>query len=77
MQALLAEGDPVMYQKQIVYDRKTGDFAYYLNGELVGYAPTYLEAETRLNRLVYDLLSKPILQPTIEPSTPTDDAYVA
>ncbi len=47
-----------MYRKMIVYDRKTGDFAMYLDGELVGYAPTYLDAETRLNQLVYQLLTK-------------------
>lgn len=47
-----------MYRKMIVYDRKTRDFALYLNGELVGYAATYLEAESKLNRLVYELLSR-------------------
>jgi hypothetical protein len=46
-----------MYRKMIVYDRKSRDFAMYLNGELVGYAPTYLQAEASLNQLVYELLS--------------------
>lgn len=46
-----------MYRKTIVYDRKSRDFAMYLNGELVGYAPTYLQAEATLNQLVYELLS--------------------
>jgi hypothetical protein len=48
-----------MYRKLITYDRKTGDFAMYLNGELVGYAATYLQAESNLNKLVYELLSRP------------------
>jgi hypothetical protein len=48
-----------MYRKVITYDRKTGDFALYLNGDLVGYAATYLQAESTLNRLVYELLSRP------------------
>ena len=51
-----------MYRKMIVYDRKTKDFALYLNGELVGYAPTYLEAESILNKLVYELLARPSFQ---------------
>ncbi|HYF61828.1 MAG TPA: hypothetical protein VD886_03385 [Herpetosiphonaceae bacterium] len=51
-----------MYRKMIVYDRKTGDFAMYLNGELVGYAATYLQAESNLNKLVYELLAKPSFQ---------------
>ncbi len=52
------ESEPTMYRKMIMYDRKTGDFAMYLNGELVGYAATYLQAETTLNKLVYELLTK-------------------
>lgn len=48
-----------MYRKMIVYDRKTRDFALFLNGELVGYAATYLEGEAQLNKLVYELLSRP------------------
>lgn len=51
-----------MYRKMIVYDRETRDFAMYLNGELVGYAPTYLEAEIQLNKLVYELLARPGFQ---------------
>lgn len=47
-----------MYHKMIQYDRETGDFAMHLNGELVGYAATYLQAETTLNKLVYELLTK-------------------
>jgi hypothetical protein len=45
-----------MYQKQIVYDGEVHVFAMYLDGDLVGFARTYQEAETTLNRLVYELL---------------------
>lgn len=46
-----------MYRKEIVYDRETRDFAMYLDGELVGFARTYHEAEVDLDSLVFDLLS--------------------
>lgn len=46
------------YRKIITYDRVTGDFACYLDGQSVGYAPTYIAAETRLNELVYNLLTR-------------------
>ena len=59
---LKRESESAMYRKMIVYDRKTGDFAMYLNGELVGYAANYLQAESNLNKLVYELLSKPSFQ---------------
>jgi hypothetical protein len=49
-----------MYKKQIKFDRATKDFAMFLDGELVGYARTYLEAEVTLNQLVYELLSNEI-----------------
>jgi hypothetical protein len=51
-----------MYRKEIVYDRETRDFAMYLDGELVGFARTYHEAEVELDRLVYDLLSHNTIQ---------------
>lgn len=47
-----------MYDKAIIYDRETRDFAYYLDGELLGFARTYQEAETKLNALVHDLLRR-------------------
>jgi hypothetical protein len=47
-----------MWRKQIVYDRETKDFAMYLDGEFVGYALTYLEAEVTLNELALDLISQ-------------------
>lgn len=47
-----------MHDKAIVYDPETGDFAYYLDGELIGFARTYREAEAELDALVFDLLSR-------------------
>lgn len=46
-----------MYQKEIKYDRETRDYAMYLDGELIGFARTYQEAETTLDALVYELLN--------------------
>ncbi|NJM05080.1 hypothetical protein HC891_00875 [Candidatus Gracilibacteria bacterium] len=45
-----------MYEKEIVYDSETRDFAMYLDGDLVGFARTYQEAEVTLDELVYELL---------------------
>lgn len=45
------------YRKEIVYDRETRDYAMYLDGELVGFARTYHEAEVTLDRLVFELMS--------------------
>ncbi len=47
----------MMYQKEIVYDPETRDFAMYLDEELVGFARTYQEAEVTLDQLVFELLS--------------------
>jgi len=46
-----------VYQKEIAYDRETHDYAMYLDGELVGFARTYKEAEMTLDQLVFELLS--------------------
>lgn len=46
-----------MYQKEIVYDRDTHDYAMYLDGELVGFARTYHEAEVALDQLIFELIS--------------------
>ena len=46
-----------MYRKTIVHDRKTRDYAMYLDGELVGFARTYQEAEVTLDQLIFELLS--------------------
>ena len=46
-----------MYRKQIVHDRTTRDYAMYLDGELVGFARTYQEAEVTLDQLIFELTS--------------------
>ncbi|NTW04172.1 MAG: hypothetical protein HGA19_23375 [Oscillochloris sp.] len=46
-----------MYEKTITYDPETRDFAMYLDGELVGFARTYQEAEVTLDQIVFELLS--------------------
>lgn len=46
-----------MYEKEIVYDPETRDFAVYLDGELMGFARNYHEAEVMLDELIYDLLN--------------------
>lgn len=46
-----------MYHKEILYDRETRDYAMYLDGELVGFARTYYEAEVTLDQLVFELIS--------------------
>lgn len=45
-----------MYIKEIVYDHENRDYAMYLDGELVGYARTYHEAEITLDQLVFELM---------------------
>ena len=47
-----------MYRKQIVHDRTTRDYAMYLDGELVGFARTYQEAEVTLDQLIFELSSR-------------------
>lgn len=46
-----------MYRKEIVYERESRDYAMYLDGDLVGYARTYHEAEVTLDQLIFELLS--------------------
>lgn len=46
-----------MYDKQIIYDRETRDYAMYIDGELVGFARTYREAEATLDQLVFELMA--------------------
>jgi len=46
-----------MYRKEIIFDRETRDYALYLDGELVGFARTYHEAEITLDQLVFELMS--------------------
>jgi len=45
------------YRKEIVWDRETRDYAMYLDGELVGFARTYHEAEVTLDQLVFELMT--------------------
>jgi hypothetical protein len=51
------EGSTSMYRKQIVHDRTTHDYVMYLDGELVGFARTYQEAEVTLDQLIFELSS--------------------
>ena len=44
--------------KVVRYNRYDQDWAYLLNGEIVGFTPTRLQAEERLNECVYRLLSR-------------------
>jgi len=62
--------------KTINYDRTTGDFSLYLDGEYVGSSPSYWDGETRLNQLVYDRLTKGVVPTeTDEPATdPSSDS---
>lgn len=43
------------YAKEIVYDFQCGDFALYLEDELVGYARSYLEGDQILDAMIADL----------------------
>ncbi len=45
-----------MGRKMIMFDRSTRDFAIYVDGELIGYARSYLEAEAVLDQLYMELL---------------------
>jgi hypothetical protein len=47
-----------MYQKEISYDRETRDYAMYLDGELVGFARTYQEADAALDALVFEMMNR-------------------
>ena len=42
--------------KEIEYDRITGDFKMVLDGEFVGYAATWHDAENKLDDLIYTRL---------------------
>jgi nitrate reductase assembly molybdenum cofactor insertion protein NarJ len=45
-----------MFRRQIVYNRDNRAFAMYLDGELVGYAGSFLEAEAVLDQLMLEQL---------------------
>lgn len=57
-----------MYHREIIFDRVTRDYALYLDGELVGFARSYHEAEITLDQLVFELMSglQYVCQPTAE-----------
>jgi len=44
-------------RKVIRYDPLTGDFARFLNGELLGYAATHHTTEDHINEAAYHLLT--------------------
>ena len=47
-----------MFVKRIQYDRVTKDFEVTVNGHLIGYCASYLEAEALANHVVYNLLKR-------------------
>jgi len=68
-----------MYRKEIVYSRETRDYAMYLDGELVGFARTYHEAEVTLDQLVFELMSGQFYRETADAPTapPAEDFIVS
>lgn len=44
------------YDRTIQFDRQTRDYAMYLDGEFVGYAPNYHSAEVQLDQMIFDAL---------------------
>lgn len=44
--------------KRIGYDRLTKDYAAYYEDQVIGFYPTYLDAETALNVYVLELLTE-------------------
>jgi hypothetical protein len=55
-----------LYEKNIAYDRETKDYAMRLDGELVGFARTFHEAEVTLDQLVFELLTSGITRSATE-----------
>ncbi len=53
----------------VVYDQETHDYAMYLDGELVGFARTYHDAEVTLDQLRLEQAqhAAPLLDPALEP----------
>lgn len=45
-----------MGRRLILYNRATDDFAIFLDGDLIGYARSYIEAEAVLDQLRMELL---------------------
>lgn len=46
-----------MLTKTITYDRVTRDYRMDLDGQFIGYAPTYSQAETILNQTAHEWLT--------------------
>lgn len=46
-----------MYRIEIVFDQEVREYAMYVDGELVGFAKTYHEAEITLDQLVFELMT--------------------
>lgn len=47
--------------REIAYDRASRDFAAFLDGNLIGYYPSYLKAEEALDDHVYELLDRGLI----------------
>lgn len=45
------------YEKEIIFDPETGNYKMLLDGELVGFARNYHEAEIALDQLIFELIS--------------------
>lgn len=47
-----------MYRREIIYTgRPQCNYAMYIDGELIGFAPTYHEASEILDQLIFDLMT--------------------
>lgn len=51
------QAPPATTTREIAYDRNAREYKATLNGELIGYYPSYLKAEEALDDVAYDLLS--------------------
>lgn len=58
-----AMGNITTIQKEIRYDRQTRDFAVFVNGELIGYAASYVAGERLADEYVTDGLRYGTLGP--------------
>lgn len=45
-------------EREIVYDRKTRDYAVYIDGELIGFAANYHAGEVMADRHIFDELAR-------------------
>ncbi len=57
LQILIRKVRCAVYRKEILYDKETRGFQMWLDGELVGFARTYHEAEVTLDQLVFELMT--------------------